>query len=186
VNSDEATIVVIDALDALHVPYMVVGSFSTNFYGVARATHDADIVVQLQPGDIHKLAKHLGPPFRLDPQMSFESVTATRRYVFNVGDSPFSVELFLLSDDAHDCERFARRRRAKVSGRDVFVPSPEDVVITKLRWLHAMSRRKDIDDLEHVIAVQADQIDWPYVYSWCNRHGTRELLDKVRQSLRRI
>jgi hypothetical protein len=72
VDSDEATIAVIDALDALHVPYMVVGSFSTNFCGVPRATHDADIVVQMQPGDVVKLAQHLGPPFQLDPQMSFE------------------------------------------------------------------------------------------------------------------
>ena len=48
-NSDEATAAVIDALDALQIPYMMVGSFSTNFYGIVRATHDADIVVQLKP-----------------------------------------------------------------------------------------------------------------------------------------
>ena len=51
-NSEEATAAVIDALDALQIPYMVVGSFSTNFYGIPRATQDADIVVQLEPGAI--------------------------------------------------------------------------------------------------------------------------------------
>ena len=66
-NSDEATAAVIDALDALHVPYMLVGSFSSNFYGVPRSTQDADFVVQLQPGDVFRLAQHLGPPFQLDP-----------------------------------------------------------------------------------------------------------------------
>ena len=104
-NSDEATVVVIGALDALHVPYMMVGSFSTNFYGIPRSTHGGDIVVQLQPGNVVKLAEHLGPPFRLDPQMTFETVTATNRYVLNMDDNPFSIELFLLSDDPHDCER---------------------------------------------------------------------------------
>jgi hypothetical protein len=45
VNSDEATIAVVDALDALHIPYMLVEPFSTNFYGIPRSTYDADIVV---------------------------------------------------------------------------------------------------------------------------------------------
>ena len=68
--------------------------------------------------------------------------------------------------------------------RDVFVPTVEDVVITKLRWSHAGHRRKDIEDVANVIAVQGDRIDWDYVNSWCDRHGTRELLDNVRNELR--
>jgi hypothetical protein len=100
-----------------------------------------------------------------------------------VDGSPFSIELFLLSSDAHDRERFTRRRQSRVSGRDVFVPSVEDVIITKLRWLHAAGRRKDMEDIENVLALRGDQIDWDYVYSWCDGHGTRELLDHVRQSL---
>ena len=34
-----------------------------------------------------------------------------------------------------------------------------------------------------VITVQANQIDWDYVYHWCNVHGTRELLDEIRASI---
>jgi hypothetical protein len=161
---------------------MIVGSFSTNFYGIVRSTHDADFVVQLEPGAITALAKHLGPSFRLDPQMSFESVTATRRYVLDVADSPFTIELFLLSDDPHDQERFARRRHERLGDCDVVVPSPEDVIITKLRWSHAARRLKDIEDVANVIAVQGDRIDWDYVNSWCERHGTRAILDRVRQA----
>ena len=87
-NSDEAVAAVIDALERSQIPYMVVGSFSSNFYGVARATHDADFVVQLAPGAISALAKRLGPPFRMDPQTSFETVTATRRLRVAVGRWP--------------------------------------------------------------------------------------------------
>jgi hypothetical protein len=183
VNSDEATVAVIDALDALYIPYMLVGSFSTNFYGIPRSTQDADIVVQLQPGDVLTLAKHLGPPFRLDPQMTFETVTATNRYILHLDENPFSIELFLLSDDPHDRERFARRRRQRIPQCEVFLPSVEDVIVSKIRWLYATGRPKDIEDVESVIAVQTDRVDWNYVNSWCDRHGTRELLDRVRRSL---
>jgi len=183
VNSDEATVAVIDALDALRIPYMVVGSFSSNFYGIPRATQDADFVVQLEAGALSALANRLGTSFRLDPQMSFETVTATRRYKLQLPDDLFSVELFLLSDDAHDLERFARRRQERIFNRDVFIPTPEDVIVMKLRWSHGGRRGKDLDDAQNVIAVQSDCIDWDYVTSWCNRHGTQELLDSVRRSL---
>jgi len=182
-NSDEATVAVVDALDALRIPYMVVGSFSSNFYGIPRATHDADFVVQLEVGALSALVDRVGPSFRLDPQMSFETVTATRRYRLQLADDPFSVELFLLSDDAHDLERFARRRQARILNRDVFIPTPEDVIVMKLRWSHDGRRGKDLDDAQNVIAVQGDRINWDYVTSWCDRHGTRELLESVRRSI---
>ena len=181
-NSDEATAAVIDALGVLRIPYMVVGSFSSNYYGTPRATHDVDFVVQLDSGSLRSLVNHLGPSFRLDPQMSFETVTATRRYVLHVVDSPFSIELFLLSDDAHDVERFARRRLERIADRSVFIPTAEDVIIIKLRWSHSAHRLKDIDDVQNVIAAQVDRIDWDYVNSWCDRHGTRELLKSVRRT----
>ncbi len=177
---EETTAAVIDALNSLNIPYMLVGSLSSNFYAIPRATQDADFVVQLEPGAIASLVRCLGPSFQLDPQMSFETVTATSRFVLHLANDPFSVELFLLSDDAHDQERFARRRPERILDRDGFLPTAEDVIITKLRWSHAGRRRKDMEDVENVIAVQGDGIDWDYVTSWCDRHGTRELLESVR------
>jgi hypothetical protein len=31
--------------------------------------------------------------------------------------------------------------------------------------------------------VQANHIDWDYVYKWCDEHGTRALLDTIRASI---
>jgi hypothetical protein len=181
VTPEEATTAVIDALNTLAIPYMLVGSLSSSYYGIARSTQDADFVVQLGAGTLSALTARLGPRFRLDPQMSFETVTATRRYILSVVENPFKIELFLLSDDPHDQERFVRRRRQPALSRDVYLPAAEDVIVTKLRWSHYGRRTKDIDDVRNVIAVQADRIDWAYVTAWCDRHGTRELLDRIRQ-----
>jgi len=179
----EATAAVIDAMDALEVRYMLVGSLSCSYYAIPRSTQDADFVVQLDPGAISSLASRLGDAFQLDRQMSFETVAAPRRYILRLVDGTFVVELFLLDDDAHDQQRFARRCRRRILDRDVAIPTAEDIIITKLRWSHAGRRGKDMDDAQNVIAVQGNWIDWAYVNSWCDRHGTRELLDQVRRSL---
>ena len=73
-TSEDATMAVVDALEALHIPYMLVGSFSSNYYGIGRSTKDVDFVIQLGPESLSSLASHLGPAFRLDPQMTFETV----------------------------------------------------------------------------------------------------------------
>jgi hypothetical protein len=171
---------VIDALEAAGVPYMLVGSFSSNLYGIARSTRDVDFVVQLGEVTPGQLADKLGPAFRLDPQMSFETITATQRLVASHRASAFKIEFFLLSDDPHDRERFARRRREMMPEHETYVASPEDVIITKMRWSRAGNRRKDIDDVRNVIRVQRDSLDWTYVERWCDAHGTRSILDQTR------
>ena len=75
---------VVDALEQLSVPYMLVGSFSSNAYGVPRNTQDVDFVVQLEPTTISQLAAKLDPAFQLNPQTSFETITATIRYLLDV------------------------------------------------------------------------------------------------------
>src|SRR5262249_50667809 len=155
-TSEEAALAVIDALEKIGVPYMVVGSFSSNYYGIARSTKDADFVIQFDAQLMTSLAASLAPTFRLDPQLSFEMVTGTTKNVFDLTDSPFKIELFHLSDDPHDQERFRRRLRVKSLGREVVIPTAEDVIITKLRWAVLGRRTKDRDDVRDVIAVQGD------------------------------
>jgi hypothetical protein len=183
VTSDEATIAAIDALDALKVPYMLVGSLSSNLHGVPRSTRDADFVVQLSQGDVAAIIARLGPQFRLDPQISFESVTGTAHYIIDVVDLPYRIELFRLSDDPFDQERFARRQHFPLLGRQARVQTSEDVVIVKLLWGRGLARSKDLDDVRGIIAVQGDRLDWGYIHHWCDLHGTRELLDRVRTSI---
>ena len=182
-TSDQATVAVIDALESLGIPYMIVGSLSSNYYGVARSTHDADFLVHLHAGSMSQVIQRIGPGLKLDDQMSFETVTGTSKFVLSLPDGRFKIELFLLSDDAHDQERFRRRRRALTAGRETYLPAPEDVIVTKLRWAARVARTKDLDDLSNVLAVQGDALDWEYIHRWCDVHGTRALLDRLRASL---
>jgi hypothetical protein len=68
-------------------------------------------------------------------------------------------------------------------GREVSMSTAEDVIITKLRWARNAGRSKDREDVRDVIAVQGQNLDWPSIYAWCDRHGTRTLLDEIRRSI---
>jgi hypothetical protein len=183
VTSDEATVAVIDVLNDLAVPYMLVGSLSSNFYGIPRATQDADFDVHFGKVAITSVAQLLAPSFRLDPQLTFETVTGITRHLLRAVDSPFQIELFLLSEDDHDQEGFRRRYPVRILDRATFVPTAEDVIITKLRWALQGRRAKDLDDARNVIAVHGARLDWQYINQWCDLHGTRPLLEETRRAL---
>ncbi len=184
-DGNEATARVVDAFDSLGINYLLADSYSSNYYGIPRSTKDADFVAVLEK-KIVRLAELLGGEFELDPQPSFESVTGTMREILIVDSLPFKIEIFHLSSDPHDQSRFERRRKAHddIIGRDVFIPTAEDVIVTKLRWAHGAKRGKDSDDVRDVIAVQGDEaLDWDYIHKWTAEHGTRELLDEIRASV---
>ena len=78
-------------------------------HGIPRSTR-ADFVIELGETSIAELARRLAPSIRIDPQMSFETVTMSRRYVAEVVGTAFKIEFFLLKDDPYSQERFRRRQ----------------------------------------------------------------------------
>ena len=182
-TGSEAILQVVDALDDCGIAYMLVGSNSSSAYGIPRSTQDADFVIESGERSIGELTRRIAPSIRIDPEMSSETVTMTCRYVADVVGTPFKIEFFLLNDDPHNQERFRRRQRVLVLGRQIWMPTPEDVIVTRLHWALLGNRSKDRDDIRGVIAAQGDRIDWDYVHGWCEQHGTRGLLDEIRASV---
>lgn len=182
ITIEDVTLRVIDALNACGSPYMLVGSFSSNLYGIPRSTKDADFVLKLQ-GDLSPVFyQTLGNDFETDPQLRFETNTGTFKQEMCFQGTPFTVELFRLSDDEFDQERFHRRVSAKLFGRQTYVPKAEDVIVMKLRWF----RDKDRPDILNVMTVQRGKLDWRYIETWCKRHGTLARMEEIRRSVREI
>ncbi len=177
-NNVEVTAAIVDALEVCQIDYMLVGAYSSNAYGIARSTHDADFVVVVKPGQLRSLVERLGPEFSLNRQIQMEGITGSLRNVITHVPSAFQIELFRLNTkDEHHEERFRRRLRKKLEEiqREAWLPAPEDVVIQKLRW----QRRKDLDDVVNVLSVSGPGMDWDYLNSWTQKHGTHSLLQEL-------
>lgn len=172
----------IDVLESFQVDYMLAGSLASMYYSFSRATIDADFVIELKGRSISSVAAALGPEYRLDPQFTFETASVTTRHVVEVIDTPFKLEFFRLSNDPFDRSRFERRTQVELLGRMVWMPTPEDMVVMKVRW----GRKKDTEDVASMLGVQGDALDFAYIHQWCNAHGSQERLDEIRASIPKI
>ena len=164
---------VLDACELEHVEHMLTGAFAHGLYGIPRSTKDVDVVLSLVGGDpIQRVARRLEGKVLFEPQVQFDTLTWGKRLVGeSTGRPPFKVELFELFDDPFVQSQFRRKRRlfsAQIQ-RETWLPTPEDVVVQKLRW----GRGKDLDDARDVLAVQGPEtLDMDYIEHWCGLHGT--------------
>jgi hypothetical protein len=169
-----------DLLNREEIPYMVVGSFSSNFHGIPRSTKDADIVLEFDTETWAALSEKLPDGLTLEAQGLFEMDTATRKEVVLVEGSVFEIEVFRLSEDPFDQERFSRREKVELSeGQHAWVATAEDVIVQKLRWAKGGLRSKDLDDVVSVLLRKRELIDFDYVNYWCGLHETRPLFEKA-------
>jgi len=164
---------VIDACEAEKIDHMVTGAFASSFYGIPRSTKDVDVVLSIEGHDpIQRVTSRLEPLVLFDNQVQFDTLTWGRRLVGTSRENqPVKIELFELFDDPFVLEQFSRRRRlfSTQIGRETWLPTPEDVVVQKLRW----GRNKDLDDARDILAVQGPEtLDMTYIESWCERHQT--------------
>lgn len=177
----DAALLVTARLREAGISFVLVGSFSSNNYGVPRSTKDVDVVIRGEGPGIRDLSAVLGSEFEPVDQFRFETNTGTICQEFVIRGTAFRVEVFTLSDDPHDTARFERRVERVLGDGTVFYPTAEDVIIWKLRW----ARPKDLEDVKGVILVQETEhpLDWTYIRGWCEKHGTSQRLEEILASL---
>ena len=159
-------------LEAAGIEYIFVGSFASNQYAIPRSTKDADFVIDVSPGVIDKLYHIFGDTWNVSDQITFETITGSKKLELHHPRSAFIIELFFLGEDAHHQSRWKRRVQQLIGEELFWFPSAEDVIIQKLRW----GRPKDLDDVAAVISLQEKDLNFGYIESWCSEHGTSERL----------
>ena len=178
-TTDDVMLVVVDALNREKIPAMLVGSFSSNYYGIPRSTEAVDFVIQIDSNLTTDMARILGGQFEPDSQFTFETNTGNQKQEFKVKGTDFKLELFRLSEDPFDQQRFKTRQRVLVAGRDVWFPRAEDVIVMKVRW----RRAKDKEDVKDVMFVQHGKLDWDYMENWCRQHSSLSTLQELRREV---
>jgi len=108
-DGNEALAQLVSLLNRHDVAYMLVGSYSSNAYGIPRATKDADLVVATLDATFELIGSSLGDDYQTESQRVFELVTGTVRRNIRFIPINFVLEIFQLSDDPFDQSRFKRK-----------------------------------------------------------------------------
>jgi hypothetical protein len=169
------------ALDELRIPFVVAGSLASSRHGIARATRDIDLLIQLTERQVPALVRRLREAsFYADEGMAREAVR--RGASFNVIYQPtvYKVDLFVAAD-AFGEQQLGRAACDTVAGASVPVASAEDTVVAKLNWykLGGESSGQQWRDICGILAMQRGTLDIDYIRRWTDHFGVTDLFERA-------
>lgn len=157
----------VPALESARVPYMLTGSVASSAHGVPRSTRDLDIVIAPTRAQLMALIGQFpSSHYYADEQQALEALA--NRSQFNVIDlaSGWKIDFIIAEDSEHGRNAMQRRKRIEVAGNAVYVASPEDVIIAKLRWAKQGGSDRQLQDVAGIAGMQGSNLDLAYVERW--------------------
>jgi hypothetical protein len=181
-NYEEFVHLVIAALQAAGVTYLIGGAVATWAWGEPRGTLDLDLVVDIPPESVNRLAQELEKRDMLVPaEIILENLLETRADIpINAIHmySGYKADLYPLRPG--DRLRFAalQRRRKIDLGEplgEVYLHSPEDLIIYKLWYFSLSQQTKHLRDITSIVLSLGDELERDYIDYWTSEKGLTSL-----------
>ena len=183
---------VLDALESSDVDYMIVGAVAVWAWGEPRTTNDFDLVIHVPLTQMMKLSQELEKRAMLVP---FDILLDI--YIENRADTPvnaihlytgYKAELFLLRPEIGDeyaMTAFSRRVKLDLGPPlgEVFVNSPEDLILSKLRFFKISHQPKHTRDIASIVLELGDELDRLYLEAWAARLDTMDIWQEILRAL---
>jgi hypothetical protein len=164
---------VVESLEKLSIPYMVVGSYASLVLGEPRMTLDIDIVIDLKVHQVSQFCSSFpASEFYLSEAAVRDAVRS--RAPFNVlhPTSGNKIDFILPRDDEWGRLQLARRQRVKLlPDREGYTASPEDVILGKMWYYDLGGSEKHLRDIAGILRVSGALLDRGYLDTWSAKLG---------------
>ncbi len=171
----------VETLERLQIPYLVVGSFASSIWGEPRFTNDIDILIELGLGQIATLCRAFPfPEFYVSEQAAAEAVRDQRQFNVLHPSSGNKIDFMIPRSDDWSQMQLKRGRTGHVDG-ELFlqVSSPEDVIISKMRYFQEGGSSKHLRDIAGVLHVQRELVDRKYIARWVESMQLQDVWQRV-------
>jgi hypothetical protein len=183
---------VLDALDAAGIDYLIGGAVALAAWGDPRTTRDLDLVVDLPLEAMADLSRELEKRGMLVPVEVLVDFMIENR-----ADSPinaihmhsgYKAKLFLLKPGDVFREMNLKRRRLVDLGPplgQVYVHAPEDLILNKLHYFTISQQSKHIRDIAGIVLNLGEALDDDYIDQWAARLQLTETWREVQRQIER-
>ncbi|MBC8508076.1 MAG: hypothetical protein ISR58_05370 [Anaerolineales bacterium] len=164
---------VLAALNAAEIPYMIGGAVAAWAWGEPRATRDLDVVVQVPIEAVNRLSEELtARDILVPPDIILNQLLEDRADIpINAihMHSGYKADIYLTREgDALRKEAFRRRKQVDLGPEigNVYLHTPEDLIIYKL-WYYSLSQQtKHLRDITAIVNTLGNELDQIYIRRW--------------------
>ncbi len=183
---------VLEALSAAGIDYLIGGAVAAWAWGEPRSTLDLDVVVDVPPEAAGRLSQELEKRDMLVPAEVILEIILEERADIPINAihmcSGFKADLYPLRPQ-DELRRSAFKRRVQVDfgpplGR-VYLHSPEDLIIYKIWYFSLSQQTKHLRDIAAILHSLGDQVDFAYISGWVERKGLQQTWQELLRTIQR-
>jgi hypothetical protein len=169
-----------DRIEPLGIEYMLTGSLAMMQYNFYRMTADIDIVIELKHEDANQIINAFEPDYYV-PHGRLRDAIA-RKFMFNVihQETAFKIDLVIKKTNEFQQNAFERRQKKDFYGKEIYIITLEDLIISKLNWAKDSLSEKQFTDVENLLQ---NEYDIEYVKTWTTKLGVFHLYEKCLKAI---
>lgn len=170
---------VVRILEDLKIVYAVTGGYAVSVWGRVRSTLDIDVIIQIsrsQIGPLQKGLKQISELSYIDEGTMVEALEREGEFNFIHGESGIKIDFFVTGRTESAKLEFERRVPKTIASQTVYFISPEDLILSKLRWNKESESMKQLEDIESVLVIKKN-LDMEYLKKWAMKQETIETLN---------
>ena len=155
------------SLEEADIPYMLSGSIALNRYSIPRMTLDIDLVIELNANNLETFLNIFSGKYYMNADTVKQE--AQRAGMFNIIDfeSGLKIDFIVRKNTEYRIHEFKRRIKEKIEDIEVWMVSPEDLIISKIEWIQQLQSDKQIADIKNLLSSPG--IDRDYILNWCKK-----------------
>lgn len=158
---------IVDVLNENNIPYMLSGSVAMSIYIVPRATRDFDFVIYMHQKQVMSFVDEFKEGYYCDTDAINDAIK--NNSMFNIIDhqSEYKADFILMKEDDYGIEAFNRRTEMEYFGRTFFLITPEDLFISKIKWIQDVQTSVQMNDITNLSKIET--LDWVYINKWLQK-----------------
>jgi hypothetical protein len=153
----------VERIESLGVEYMLTGSMAMIRYTVFRQTADVDIVLELSRQDKDKFIKALETDYYIPTSSLSNAIEANSMFNVIHFETAFKVDCVLKKSTDFQKSSFERREKTDYYGKEIWIISKEDLILSKLLWAKDSLSEMQFRDIKNLMQSGFDQ---NYVAQW--------------------
>ncbi len=168
-------------LESANIPYMITGGSAIGFWGHIRTTMDIDILIQISGEQIDYFLESIRDEAYVDIEEAKRAVLGKGMFNVILNKTCFKIDIITLNEkDAYEIQKFKNKVKIDFQNKEIFVISPEDLIISKLLWSKsAGGSERQLKDCESIYRLNCESLDFDYITRWVEALNIGEEFNKL-------
>lgn len=155
-----------EKLQTAGIDYCITGGYAVSVWGSPRSTLDIDLITGLKPTQVSLLIKAISPGkgAYLDEEDIKEAVSTGGEFNYIPAESGLKVDFWVIKPGNKAGTLELKRKRKEIfEGQEIFFISPEDLILSKLRWARMSTSTRHTEDIRSILSVSGKDLDSDYL-----------------------